>query len=53
MIRVISILAIIVRIPTAIRRGATCRYAASVILVALLVLTNRVSILRLSIASIL
>ena len=52
-IRVISILAIIVRIPTAIRRGATCRYAASVILVALLVLTISVSLFRLRIPSIL
>ena len=52
-IRVLYILATIVRIPTAIKRGAPFRYVASVILVALLVPTNSVSILRLSIASIL
>ena len=52
-IRVLYILATIVRIPTAIKRGAPFRYVASVILVALLVLTISVSISRLSIASIL
>ena len=47
------ILAIIVRIPTVIRPGATFRQVASVILVSLLVLTIIVSLFRLRIPSIL